>query len=199
MIYLTRHGETIWNREGRIQGHLDSPLTPRGLEQARRTGQRLRDLIGDPAGYRIVTSPLGRCRQTAFAIAQGLGRNTDGIEQEPRLKEHGYGTWEGLTHDQVLARDGERWQKRADDRWNVRVPGGESYGLVAVRVRAWLEETSESDRLIVVSHATAGRILRGLYAGLSQAVILGLDGAHGHIYRLSNGGVSANLGLDSKA
>ena len=67
--------------------------------------------------------------------------------------------------------------------------------MVAARVRTWLEETSESDRLIVVSHATAGRILRGLYAGLSQAAILSLEGEHGHIYRLSDGGVSANLGL----
>ena len=195
MIYLTRHGETIWNREGRIQGHLDSPLTPRGIEQAKRTGQRLRDLIEDPVAYRIVTSPLGRCRRTAFITAQALGCNTDGFEEEPRLKEHGYGVWEGLTQAEIVARDGQRWRERAADRWNVRVPGGESYGLVAARVRTWLEETLESDRLIVISHATAGRILRGLYAGLSQAAILSLEGEHGHIYRLSDGGVSANLGL----
>ena len=194
MIYLIRHGETHWNREGRIQGHLDSPLTARGCEQVTANGRRMMELIPNPAEFRIVTSPLGRCRRSASLIAQAFGRNDDCIEEDPRLKEHAYGAWEGLTHDEIEARDGDLWRKRSADRWNVHPPGGECYDLVAARVRNWLEEVEEADRLVVISHATTGRILRGLYAGMTREAILGLGNGHDRIHQLSDGKVHTYVG-----
>ena len=190
MIYLTRHGETVWNCEGRIQGHLDSPLTPRGIGQAMANGERLRRLIGGASSFRLVTSPLGRCRETASFIARALGLDTAQVEEEPRLKEHGYGVWEGLTHDEIMTRDADLWRRRARDRWTVQVPGGENYALVAARVRSWLDEIRETDRLVVVSHGTAGRVLRGLYAGLTREAVLALDIGHDRIHRLSAGRIA---------
>src|SRR5206468_11831561 len=73
VIYLVRHGQTEFNRERRIQGHVDSPLTELGVRQARAVGWLLRDLIRDPAGWRVVSSPLGRAASTAEIVAWMLG------------------------------------------------------------------------------------------------------------------------------
>ncbi|MGH6997837.1 MAG: phosphoglycerate mutase family protein, partial [Phenylobacterium sp.] len=62
MIYLVRHGQTHFNAEGRMQGHLDSPLTALGRAQASAIGRLLRDLIGKADGWRLVSSPLGRAQ-----------------------------------------------------------------------------------------------------------------------------------------
>ena len=61
-IYLLRHGETLWNVEGRFQGRLDSPLTARGVQQAERCGRKLAATLGQVDA--VVASPLGRVRQT---------------------------------------------------------------------------------------------------------------------------------------
>ncbi|MBL8705407.1 MAG: histidine phosphatase family protein, partial [Rhodospirillales bacterium] len=65
MIYLLRHGETLWNAEGRIQGQRDSVLSPRGERQASAMGRRLAGLLNGRADVALVSSPLGRTRQTA--------------------------------------------------------------------------------------------------------------------------------------
>ena len=187
MIYLVRHGETVFNRQRRLQGQSDSPLTERGIEQARSMGRRLRLLLGDLHGLRLITSPLGRCRHTATLVADALGFDPDRIEPEPRLMEHAYGLWEGLTHDEIVARHPAVWRAREADRWRVTVPEGENYTLVAKRVRSWLDETAEDDRLIVVSHGSSGRILRGLYAGLADEEVPTLSQRHGDIHLLSDG------------
>lgn len=186
MIYLLRHGETVFNRQRRLQGQGDSPLTERGIEQARSMGRRLRTLLGDLDGLRLITSPLGRCRQTAALVAQTLDFDQDRIEPEPRLMEHAYGLWEGLTPEEIEARFPAVSRARETDRWSVTVPGGENYSLVATRVQSWLNEVAEEDRLIVVSHGSSGRILRGLYAGLLREKIPALSQRHGEIHRLSD-------------
>ncbi len=186
MIYLLRHGETVFNRQRRLQGQGDSPLTERGKKQARSMGRRLRLLLDDPADWRLITSTLGRCRQTAALVAHSLGFDQDRIEPEPRLMEHAYGHWEGLTPEEIEARYPTVWRAREVDRWSVTVPGGENYSLVATRVQSWLDEVAEEDRLIVVSHGSSGRILRGLYAGLPREKISALSQRHGEIHCLSD-------------
>jgi len=64
-ICLLRHGETEWNVAGRLQGSLDSPLTPLGREQARRLGAVLARRLGGDRVPRMQTSPLGRAQETA--------------------------------------------------------------------------------------------------------------------------------------
>lgn len=186
MIYLLRHGETVFNRQRRLQGQGDSPLTERGIEQARFMGRRLQSLLGDLSSLRLITSPLGRCRHTATLVADALGFDKDLIGPEPRLMEHAYGHWEGLTPEEIEARYPTVWRAREVDRWSVTVPGGENYSLVAARVQSWLDEVGEEDRLIVVSHGSSGRILRGLYAGLPREKISTLSQRHGEIHRLSD-------------
>lgn len=189
MIYLLRHGETEWNREGRLQGHGDSPLTERGLSQAVAMGGALRRAIGDEdlAGYTLVSSPLGRTLATARCVAAVTGHNPAEIVEDPRLREHGFGAWEGEIYQEVEQIHPEAWRAREADRWHYQVPGGESGALVAARIGAWLAEQSEEARLIVVSHGFAGRVLRGLYSGATPEEMLALPEPQDAVFRLSNG------------
>ncbi len=185
MIYLLRHGETVWNAEGRLQGQKDSPLTLRGIAQAQAVAGLLRDLVGEYSAFDIVASPLARTWQTAVIICQTLGLDCNAIRFEPRLAEHHFGLWEGLTWQEIEARFADLWAQRQADKWSFRVPGGESYALVALRVREWLDEQPSDAKLVVVGHGLAGRVLRGLYAGLSQAEIMEMLEPQGCVYRLA--------------
>ncbi len=96
-ILLVRHGETDWNRERRVQGHTDRRLNETGLAQALALADEL-------AGERIdavYASDLARALETARAVAQPLGLP---VEVVPELRERDFGTWEGLTDDEILAR-----------------------------------------------------------------------------------------------
>jgi broad specificity phosphatase PhoE len=103
MIYLVRHGETVWNRAGRQQGHHDSPLTDAGIKQARTNGRVLRRAISETQVVRIETSPLGRARQTAAILAEVLGLDLGAVVVAPLLAEHALGGWEGLTRAEIHA------------------------------------------------------------------------------------------------
>src|SRR5258708_5093926 len=103
MTYLMRHGEITWNRVGRQQGHLDSPLTPRGIQQARAAGRALRRALPDIRPVCIETSPLGRARQTATIPCEELGLDESGLLVAPLLIESNFGPWQGLTHAEIDA------------------------------------------------------------------------------------------------
>jgi probable phosphoglycerate mutase len=186
-IYLLRHGETEWNRQRRLQGHLDSPLTARGLAQATAMGTTLRPLLGGAGDFRMVSSPLGRARQTARQVAETLGCDPAGIAEDPRLMEHGFGVWEGELEADLPGKFPDIWQAREADKWAYQVPGGESYALVAARLGGWLAEQPAGARLIVVSHGLAGRILRGLYGRAAPAEVLAMAEPQDALFRLSEG------------
>jgi len=186
MIYLTRHGETEFNVARRLQGQCDSPLTARGLDQARLMGLALRELI-DPADVTIFSSPLGRTRQTAQIIADAaaIGRE---IVFDPDLMEIGMGSWDGLTEFEIDAEwpGGRAGASRWD--WFFRSPDGETHPVLMQRVAAALSRISNcpSGTRIVVSHGVTGRVMRGLYAGLDKDEALRLDAPHDAVFRLAN-------------
>ena len=187
MIYLLRHGETVWNVERRLQGQQDSPLTTRGIAQAQALARLLGELTRDLAAFTLVASPLGRTWQTAVIVAEALGLDSRAIRFEPRLKEHNFGLWEGLTWAEVETAAPDLWAAREADKWNFRAPEGESYALVAARARSWLAERNGRDRLIVVSHGLTGRVLRGLYGGLTQEEIMATYEPQDSLFRLADG------------
>ncbi len=189
-IYLVRHGETVWNREGRVQGHLDSPLTTRGLAQARRAGDTLRELIDDPREYTLLHSPLGRARQTAAIVAEILGWGTGACRQDPGLREMSWGEWEGLTTEEIARDEPARWAERTRAKWTFAPPAGESYAMLARRARLWLDSVATEAHLVAVAHSGFGRILRGIYVGLTPEQTLALDGPHDAVFRLARGSVA---------
>lgn len=193
MIYLVRHGETVWNSERRMQGHADSPLTPRGLDQVRANAATLAREIDDPGRFALVASPLGRAWQSAVIVAGGLGLDPRGIAFDDRLKEHGYGALEGRTMDEVEAEDPGFWARRAADRWDWRAPGGESYALLDRRVGAWLAEQPAGADLIVVCHGMVSRVLRGRYAHLAREETMNLSESQAELWRLDGGRIETLL------
>jgi broad specificity phosphatase PhoE len=185
MIYLVRHGETALNREGRLQGRMESELTALGKRQACAVAELLDDLIrlDPPAPWRIISSPLGRTMQTAGIIGERLLLP---IETDGRLTEIDVGEWQGRLRDEMAA---VNTQSVAEREWYFRAPSGETYEDVMARVRGWLSEQVDEEhrRLIVVSHAVAGRLLRGAYAGLKRETAIAQDVPQDAVYRLSRG------------
>lgn len=189
MIHLVRHGETEFNVDGRFQGALDSPLTPRGVAQARDYGRLLRDLV--PADCRIVSSPQGRALATARHLAEA-GGFAGRIRIDPRIREISLGAWDGRLRTEVAAEHPEVWShgKLAGVVYNdfaVSI-GGESYDVLANRLSDWLAEAAKwRGPTIVVSHGVAGRFLRGLYAGLTRDETLAQDVPQDAVFRLVDG------------
>jgi probable phosphoglycerate mutase len=155
-ILLIRHGETLWNQQGRMQGQRDSPLTPMGLHQARQVARRLKGA----AFAALYSSDLGRAHQTARCIADETGHD---VIAEPGLRERDFGIFEGLTHAEIKARhpaDYELFARRDPD---YAMPGGESAAQFRQRVVATLDRVATNhhgETVVVVSH---GLVLDALY------------------------------------
>lgn len=110
-----RHGETEWNRLGKIQGTTDIPLSPEGIRQAERLAERLarEGIAGTGHAWQgIASSDLRRARQTAEILAKRLGVP---FRTDPRLRERFFGSAEGTTLPERLARWGEDWRRRVPD------------------------------------------------------------------------------------
>jgi probable phosphoglycerate mutase len=186
VIYLVRHGQTEFNRERRIQGHVDSPLTELGVRQAHAVGRLLRDLIRDPAGWRIVSSPLGRAAATAGIVAHSLGDLP--VELDDRLKEMSWGAHDGRLRAELEAEHPETFGRTG---WAFDAGTGESYDAVAARVGDWLASLPPEPqrKIIAVSHGISGRVLRGLYASLARDQAGQQDVPQDAVYLLQHGGV----------
>jgi len=186
MIYLLRHGETVWNRADRRQGHRDSPLTLKGIAQACAVAGMLGDMLTG-AIPPIQSSPLGRAWQTAAIVAETLGMDADAIATDSRLAEVSYGCWEGLTRDEIAAGDPDHWQRRLDDRWSIPARGGEAYPDLQARLGEWLAEQDLGRDMIVIGHGALNRALVGLMADLRPQQALALPEDQLSFFRLSDG------------
>jgi probable phosphoglycerate mutase len=166
-ILLARHGETKWNAEGRYQGQVDVPLSEVGEAQARKLGDRLRDVRID----RAVSSPLSRAKRTA-ELALGLSREAM-LKFDSGFAEIAHGTWEGLLASEIGAMDGERLRVWREAPETVQMPQGES--LQQVLDRAWpaLERATvdlgPEDTLLVLAHDAVNRVLLCRILGLPLA------------------------------
>jgi broad specificity phosphatase PhoE len=186
MIYLVRHGQTEFNRDGRMQGGHDSPLTELGRAQAARYGELLQTLIDDPATWSFISSPLGRALQTARIIGEITGLPP--VENDPRIAEIRMGSWDGLKPDEIdLVTPGAAKGAGRHDFFFLS-PDGETYEVFAARVGDWLKDALADPRpRVVVSHGVTGRVLRGLYAHMDPQAALKLPAPQNAIFRLDGG------------
>jgi probable phosphoglycerate mutase len=142
-LLLARHGETDWNREGRWQGHSNTSLNELGREQARALAEELTDEIDV-----VYSSDLARARETAEIVAGRLGLE---VRFDPRLRERGFGSWEGLTRAEIEERDGEPFEAFAD------------------RMHAFLEDVLQrhpGELVLVIAHGGSIRVIHALALGL---------------------------------
>ena len=183
-IYYMRHGETDWNVEGRLQGQQEVALNARGRAQGAHCGEILRELFAregrDPAALDYVSSPLGRARQTMELARPALGLEPDGYRIEPRLVEICFGQWEGFTIAELRGRDPQGVAAREYDKWHFVAPGGESYEMVAARMREW--HASLQRDTVVTAHGGTARGLMA-YLGIAKPAAAPLiDIAQGVVY-----------------
>ena len=162
-ITAVRHGETAWNAESRLQGHLDIDLNDLGRWQAQRVGLAL----ADSGISTIYCSDLCRAHNTALAISratsQHIGIAPSDLRLEPGLRERSFGSFEGLTYEQVSTlhpEDALRWKQR-DPHWAP--PGGESPTALHQRIATTLHAIAAQhpgEHIALVSH---GGVLDMLY------------------------------------
>jgi broad specificity phosphatase PhoE len=160
-IYYIRHGETEWNAEGRLQGTQDVPLNDLGRKQAATAGLILADLFmrdgRSATSLPFVASPLGRARATMELMRGTLKLRPGDYTIDERLREIGYGAWEGSTLAQAQAADPELFARRQASKWTVAPTGGESYVAVQARVTDWYRELTADT--VAVAHGGTARAL----------------------------------------
>jgi broad specificity phosphatase PhoE len=192
VLYYIRHGETDWNVEGRLQGWHDPALNAVGRRQAAVCADILRDLIErdgqSPADYGYVASPLQRARQTAEIMRAGLGLAPTDYRVDTRLREIGFGEWEGLTFRDVRSRTPAALAARERDKWSFTPPGGESYAQVAVRMREWYG--SLDGNAVVIAHGGTARALIVVLGIAPPAEAPSIHISQGVVYRFANGSMS---------
>ncbi len=145
-VYIVRHGETMWNAAGRIQGHTDVELTERGKEQARATARRLAG-VNFGVAY---SSDMSRARDTALII---LGERETPLHSVPELREYNKGVFEGLTPEEYRQRYPEHYHASLVNDLDFTPPGGETIRQCQARlsafVRALKGKHSDEDVLLV--------------------------------------------------
>jgi broad specificity phosphatase PhoE len=168
-LIVARHGRTSWNELGLFQGHADIPLDAEGERQAIGLAAALAPLKPD----RIAVSDLSRARQTAAPLAAATGLRPD---VDARLREVDVGTWEGLTRDQVIARNPEEyraWAAGADLTRGGIETRSEGGRRAADAIVEHLHATGPGRLLVVVSH---GLVLRVALDDLSARGVVEIDG-----------------------
>lgn len=155
-ILLVRHGETLWNQQGRMQGQQDSPLTELGVRQARQLALRLKTV----SFAALYSSDLGRAYRTAVSIADETGHE---VISDVRLRERNFGIFEGLTNSEIRERypDYHAVFSRRDP--DFAMPGGESAVMFHARCLACLADIADrhsGQSIVVVAH---GLVLDAVY------------------------------------
>jgi broad specificity phosphatase PhoE len=171
VIYYIRHGETAWNAQGRFQGSQDIPLNDLGRSQAVTSGGILADLLArdghTASALPFVASPLGRARATMELARGAMKLPPHDYAIDERLREIGYGQWEGLTLPEMKLHDAATFASRDLDKWGVAAPSGESYASVTSRMRQWFEQLRTDT--VTVAH---GGTMRALMVALGIATPL---------------------------
>ena len=192
VIYYIRHGETAWNAEGRFQGSRDIPLNDLGRTQAVTSGGILADLLArdgrDSSSLPFVASPLGRARLTMELMRGTLNLPPDDYAIDDRLREIGYGDWEGSTYAQMQASDPEAFARRQSAKWTVAPPGGESYAAVQARVSDWYQQLTADT--VAVAHGGTARALMVALGIETPASASDLTIEQGAVYVFGDGGLA---------
>ena len=165
-LILLRHGESQWNLENRFTGWVDVPLSPRGTQEAKDAGVKLRSFTFD----RAFTSVLARANETLRLVLDIIGQTAIPIEKDKALNERMYGELQGLNKDETVKKYGEAQVKIWRRSYDVRPPGGESLKDTAERVLPYYEQTIKpyvlkGETILVAAH---GNSLRALIMELEQ-------------------------------
>lgn len=161
-LYITRHGETEWNIERRMQGHKDSKLTAKGIKDAAALGNRLKDVEFS----RIYTSSSGRTVHTAELIR---GNCNIPIIKEDSLREINLGDWEGKTNDEIRGLDPQELKIFWETPHLYSPKTGESFFQVRDRIGTVLKRIIDENRngnVLIVTHAVVVKTIMSIFKAL---------------------------------
>ena len=191
VIYYIRHGETSWNAQGRLQGTQDIALNDLGRRQAVHAGNVLADLLKrdgrDKTALPFVASPLGRARTTMELVRGALKLPVETYALDDRLREIGYGVWEGSTLAEMQAADPELYARRLTAKWTMAPKGGETYAQVQHRMRDWYD--SVKGDTVAVAHGGTARALMVALGIETPESAADLPIEQGAVYVFSDGGL----------
>jgi broad specificity phosphatase PhoE len=191
VIYYIRHGETSWNADGRLQGAQDTALNELGRKQAVQSGRILADLFArdrrDKTQIPYLSSPQLRARTTMELMRGALNLPPHDYATDDRLREIGYGKWEGFTLAEMQAADPVFFAQRLADKWRVAPVGGETYGAVQRRMRDWYDHLRGD--MVVVAHGGTARALMVALGIETPESASDLPIAQGAVYVFGGGGL----------
>ena len=203
--FIARHGETVFNIAGRLQGdHLHTPLTRAGFAQADEMGRALRAELGAKPTLTLWASSTGRALQTLAVICEHLELDWHQARTDARLVEIGMGSWGGRYYTDVVAEVGPVFDPV--HQMLAPSPDGEVYHQIVERVSGWLADTDNDpgDRLVIM-HGISSRVLRGVMTGamnvdgfaapalpgLPQGSVVMIEGGEERLVHLGTGGGGA--------
>ena len=175
-LILLRHGQSQWNLENRFTGWVDVPLSPRGEEEARNAGQKLRGRKID----KLYTSVLKRAIDTAELALEAARIGPLPTERDAALNERMYGDLQGKNKAEAAREFGSDQVKLWRRSYDVRPPGGESLADTAARVlpyweRRILPDLRAGKNVLVVAHGNSLRALVMHLDGLTREQVLALE------------------------
>jgi broad specificity phosphatase PhoE len=186
-LYLARHAETVFNAGGRMQGwQRHTPLTSRGIDQARAMATALRDHLGSRPAMDLWCSSAGRAQQTAALIAEALDVDFFDVRLDDRLQEIHVGDWQGRPYGEIVAEFGPVIDPDLGI-FSQQAPGGEWYPDIVARMSDWLAEIAGNNRpCLVISHGIASRVLRGMLVGgdLYDDVRIAAEAPQGTVFQI---------------
>ncbi len=175
-LVLLRHGESQWNLENRFTGWVDVPLTPRGIQEAKNAGDKLRGFTFD----RAFTSVLARANETLRLALEAIGQSNLPIVKDKALNERMYGELQGLNKAETAKKYGEAQVKIWRRSYDIPPPGGESLKDTAERVLPYYEQTIKpyllkGETILIAAHGNSLRALTMELEQLSREQVLELN------------------------
>ena len=175
-LILLRHGESQWNLENRFTGWVDVPLSPRGIQEAKNAGAKLRSFTFN----RAFTSVLTRAIETLRLVLEAIGQTDIPIEKDKALNERMYGELQGLNKADTAKKYGDEQVKIWRRSYNVAPPGGESLKDTADRVLPYYENRIKpyllkGETILISAHGNSLRALVMQLEHLSREQVLELN------------------------
>jgi 2,3-bisphosphoglycerate-dependent phosphoglycerate mutase len=177
-LVLVRHGESQWNLENRFTGWVDVPLTPKGVEEAARAGDRLK---GEGVRFdKAYTSNLQRAQNTLKLILEKLGQADLAVEKDQALNERHYGDLQGLDKAETAKKFGDEQVKIWRRSYDIAPPNGESLKDTAARTLPYFEAKIAADlksgkNIIVAAHGNSLRSIVMHLENLTREQVLELN------------------------
>ena len=189
MIIIIRHGQTLWNILKKKQGHKNSKLTSKGKMQGTKVANFFNKKINNLEEFKIYSSPLKRVVDYINIINKKIKKQKikKMIIFSNQLKEYKFGKWEGKTIHEINKIFPKELEKREINKWNYKVPNGDSYAILATRLKKFLKNNINLEKnYIIFTHEMVSKILRGLLLNLRNEKIMNLKHKSDNIFIYSN-------------